>query len=53
MLEKHGVEGNPVITGKSVHIQRIERSQVDLNTYVIQHFCSIFYNLELETRTWC
>lgn len=26
MLEKHGVEGNPVITGKSVHNQRIERS---------------------------
>ena len=48
ILEKHGVEGNPVITDKSVHDQRIERLWVDLNTYVIQHFRNIFYNLELE-----
>ena len=48
MLEKHDVEGDPVITGKSVHNQRIEHLRVDLNTYVIQDFRNIFYNLELE-----
>lgn len=32
MLETHGVEGNPLITGKSVHNRQIERLWVDLNT---------------------
>ena len=47
MLEKHGLEWDPVITGKSAHNQRIERFWVDLNTHLIQHFRNIFYSLGL------
>lgn len=48
MLEKHGVQSKPVITGKSVHNQRIERLWVDVFIYVTQQFRNIFYFLETE-----
>ena len=48
MLNKHGVEARPVITGKSVHNQRIERLWVDVFVYVTQQFKNIFHHLELQ-----
>ena len=48
MLKKHGVETRPVITGKSMHNQRIERLWVDVFIYVVQQFRNIFYFLEEE-----
>lgn len=48
MLETRGVSGSPVITGKSVHNQRIERLWVDVFVYVSQLFWNIFHYLELE-----
>jgi len=48
MLERHGIAKNPVITGKSVHNQRIERLWVDVFIYVAQYFRNLFYYLESE-----
>ena len=48
MLQKFGVEHHPVITGLSVHNQRIERLWVDVSNYVISHFKNIFAYLESE-----
>ena len=46
MLDYHGVEKRPVLTGLSVHNQRIERLWVDVKTYVTQYYIDLFYHLE-------
>ena len=48
MLETRGVSSKPVITGKSVHNQRIERLWVDVFIYVTQQFWNIFHFIEVE-----
>ena len=48
MLQKYGVTSNPVITGRSVHSQRIERMWRDVLNYVLHHYRSLFYFLESE-----
>ena len=48
MLETRGVSSKPVITGKSVHNQRIERLWVDVFIYVTQQFWNIFHFIEAE-----
>lgn len=48
MLDFHGVDKKPIITGKSVHNQRIERLWVDVFIYVTQQFYNIFMHLEEE-----
>lgn len=44
MLERRGF--NSVITGVSVHKQRIERLWAELNRVVSRHFINIFYFME-------
>ena len=46
MLEIKGAETNPVLTGRSVHNQRIERLWVDLGAQVIHYFRDVFHHLE-------
>ena len=46
MLEHHGIEKIPFITGLSVHNQRIERLWVDVKIYVICHFSNLLTYLE-------
>jgi len=48
MIEKRGIQSSPVITGKSVHNQRIERLWVDVFLYVAQQYRNIFYMLESD-----
>ena len=48
MLETRGVSSKPVITGKSVHNQRIERLWVDVFIYVTQQFWNTFHFIEAE-----
>ena len=48
MLELRGVDSKPVLTGKSVHNQRIERLWVDVGFQVIQKYKDIFFCLESE-----
>ena len=46
VLEIKGAETNPVLTGRLVHNQRIERLWVDLGTQVIHYFRDVFHHLE-------
>ena len=46
MLEIKEAETNPVLTGRSVHNQRIERLWVDLGAQVIHYFRDVFHHLE-------
>ena len=46
MLHHYGLLGNHVLTGLSVHNQRIERLWKDVNLYVVKYFKNIFYYLE-------
>ena len=46
MLQRHGVETKPFLTGLSVHNQRIERLWRDLVTYVVSYFRGIFFFME-------
>ena len=46
MLDRYGAESNPVLTGQSVHNQRIERLWRDVHNYIAMYFKNIFYFLE-------
>jgi len=46
MLNHHGPDKKPYLTGLSVHNQRIERLWNEVRTYVIQHFANLFHHLE-------
>ena len=46
MLDRYGPESNPVLTGQSVHNQRIERLWRDVRNYIVMYFKNIFYCLE-------
>lgn len=46
MLNRYGSESSPVLTGQSVHNQRIERLWHDVHNYVVKYFKSIFFYLE-------
>lgn len=46
MLNKYGVKAKPVLTGKSVHNQRIERLWRDVHTFIVIYFKNIFHYLE-------
>lgn len=46
MLDVHGVEGNHVLTGLSVHNQCIERLRVDVVRYIVVPYRNIFTHLE-------
>eukprot|EP00794_Sanderia_malayensis_P004244 gene4244-4807_t len=46
MLDHHGVNLNPVLTGLSVHNQRIERLWVDVYRCVPDHFINLLYYMD-------
>ena len=48
MLHRYGPSSNPVITGQSVHNQRIERLWRDVFTFVLTYYKNIFYYLESQ-----
>ena len=48
MYNAYGDENNPVFTGRSVHNQRAERNNRDLNVSITSPFKNIFEELELE-----
>ena len=46
MLRHFGVAARPVITGLSVHNQRIERLWRDVNNFIVSLFSDLFYFME-------
>ncbi len=46
MLNHYGVASKPLLTGFSVHNQRIERLWKDVNTYITTYFRNLLYYLE-------
>ena len=46
MLAKYGTQNKPFITGLSVYNQRIERLWKDVKTYVVGHYCDLFFWIE-------
>lgn len=46
MLNRYGPASNPVLTGQSVHNQRIERLWRDVHNYVSIVYKNVFYYLE-------
>ena len=46
MLVKRGIDCNPVLTGSSVHNQRIERLWYDVQKSITQVYCRLFYHME-------
>ena len=46
MLTRYGVDSKPVLTGQSVHNQRIERLWRDVHNYVVSYYRNIFYFLD-------
>ncbi len=49
ILDYHGTQGHHVITGSSVHNQRIERLWRDLNENVTRCYRNLFYYMEENT----
>ena len=48
MYNAHGDSNSPVFTGRSVHNQRAERNNRDLNVCIFSPFKQVFEELELE-----
>ena len=48
MYDAYEEEQRPVFTGKSVHNQRVERNNRDLNVAITSPFKSVFQELQLE-----
>eukprot|EP00112_Aurelia_sp_Birch-Aquarium-sp1_P020020 Seg5064.2 transcript_id=Seg5064.2/GoldUCD/mRNA.D3Y31 product="hypothetical protein" protein_id=Seg5064.2/GoldUCD/D3Y31 len=46
MLNKHGPQSSPHLTGLSVQNERIERLWRDVVTYVVSHFRELLYSME-------
>ncbi len=46
MLNKHGLQSYPHLTGLSVHNQRIEQLWRDVVAYVVSHFRELLYSME-------
>jgi hypothetical protein len=46
MLHRYGPSANPVITGQSVHNQRIERLWCDMFSFVLSYYRNLFFYLE-------
>jgi hypothetical protein len=48
MLHKYGITKNPIIRGRFIHNQRIERMWKDVFAYILQYFYNLFYFMESQ-----